>query len=96
MAFIYIDKYTQADPTFHLSAKSIHRYNPNSRRLLLVSILVAAKIHEDFYYDNNTFANAGGVPVKHINELEMHFLKVLQFRVFILSDEFEEYRQKIF
>jgi len=34
-----------------------------------VSILTAAKIHEDFYYDNKTFAMAGGVPVKHINEL---------------------------
>lgn len=61
-----------------------------------MSILTAAKIHEDFYYDNHAFANAGGVPAKHINELEIHFLKVLGFRAFIFSDEFNEYKQKIF
>jgi hypothetical protein len=95
MALIYIDRYTQADPTFKLSPFSIHRYALKDCRRLLVSILTAAKIHEDFYYDNNTFAMAGGVPVKHINELELHFLKTLEFRVFILPDEFNDYKTKI-
>mgnify|MGYP000855361888 FL=1 len=60
-----------------------------------MSILTAAKIHEDFYYDNRTFAMAGGVPVKHMNELELHFLKTLEFRAFILPDEFNDYKTQI-
>lgn len=32
-------------------------------RLLLVCILLATKLHDDFYYDNQTFAVSGGVNV---------------------------------
>jgi hypothetical protein len=32
-------------------------------RLLLVCILIATKLHDDFYYDNQTFAISGGLNV---------------------------------
>lgn len=63
--------------------------------MLLVSILIAVKIHEDVYYDNETFAMAGGVPLKQLNELEWHFLKTLEFRAFIPHEEFNDYKTKI-
>jgi hypothetical protein len=72
---IYIDKYSQADSEFRLSAYSIHRYVIIWIRLLLVCILIATKIHDDFYFDNNTFAMAGGVPLKQLNELELNLFE---------------------
>jgi len=68
----------------------------NVHRLLITSILIAAKILDDSsVYNNKYYAHVGGVPLKELNELECTFLSLISFDLNISPELFERYRLSI-
>ncbi|GAM26318.1 hypothetical protein SAMD00019534_094930, partial [Acytostelium subglobosum LB1] len=63
----------------------------NIHRILITSILVAAKYLDDIFYNNHFYSQVGGVSVKEINVMELDFLKLLSFDVSIKLESFVHY-----
>ena len=84
MAFIYIDRVLQKNPGFALDSLSIHR-------LILASIFIAIKFHDDIYYNNEYYAKVGGISVEEMNFLEIGILSFLQFDLFVHPQVYSEY-----
>lgn len=87
MALIYLDR-IQAHPDFRVNHLNIHR-------LLITSIMIAAKFFDDFYYNNAFYARIGGISVKEINSLEMEFLFIVGFSVAVSEEEFNQYKNEL-
>lgn len=64
--------------------------NSNVHRLVLASLVVAAKYTDDHYYSNLYYAKVGGVPVHELNALEAAFLRILEFSLYVSTDEYNE------
>ncbi|CAM0947365.1 unnamed protein product [Alopecurus aequalis] len=60
-------------------------------RLLITSVMVAAKFMDDIHYNNAYFARVGGVEVSEMNALELEFLFALRFRLNVTPDDFAAY-----
>jgi hypothetical protein len=57
--------------------------------------MAAAKFFDDRYYNNEYYAKVGGISNKELNILEIEFLKFINFQLFIGSDVFFKYRQRL-
>jgi hypothetical protein len=55
LALVYIDRLIQSNPTFVVNSLNIHR-------LLITSVMLAAKFFDDQYFNNAYYAKVGGVP----------------------------------
>lgn len=64
----------------------------NIHRLLITSIMLAVKFHEDFYYSNSFYAKVGGLPLPELNHLEVQFLLFINFELTVVE---LEYRRKL-
>lgn len=62
--------------TFQLNTLSIHR-------LLLVCMMSSAKFWDDAYYNNSFWAKLGGVNLRELNALEVEFLALIAFELYI-------------
>ncbi|AQK68065.1 uncharacterized protein LOC100280111 [Zea mays] len=60
-------------------------------RLLITSVLVAAKFMDDRHHNNAYFARVGGVEVAEMNALELRLLFALRFRLNVAPDTFARY-----
>ena len=84
LAFIYIDRFLQKNPTFVLSGYSIHR-------LIITSVLLGIKFYEDRYFDNAFYAKLGGISLDELNGLEVDMLFLLQFDLYIHPQTYSQY-----
>ncbi|KAF2077618.1 hypothetical protein CYY_001081 [Polysphondylium violaceum] len=91
---MYIDRLIQKR-NFIVNSYNIHR-------ILITSVLIAAKYLDDIFYNNQFYSQVGGVTVKEINIMELDFLKLLSFDLSANSvvysvylSHFESYTQKI-
>ena len=80
-ALIYIDRIIQTRPTFVISSFNIHR-------LLITSVMLSAKFMDDIYYNNAYYAKVGGVPTDEINGMELEFLFLVNFTLFVQPNVF--------
>lgn len=103
LAMIYIDRVTESISHFVLNSLNIHRsvnfykkYNINFFcRILVTSVTIAAKFFDEIYYTNAYYAKVGGLSLKELNLLEIEFLNLIDYRLYVDSDIFFQYRQKI-
>jgi hypothetical protein len=86
---LLIDRIGKLHPDFDICKFNIHR-------LLVISVMLAAKSHDDVYYSNTFYARVAGIPVKEINYLESCFLELLGWRVRASPEEFEVYLEAIY
>lgn len=84
LSLMYIDRAMKLLEGFQVDAWNIHR-------LLLTSVMIAAKFHDDVYYSNTHYARVGGVKVKELNRLETHFLAMMQWRFNASREEYDVY-----
>jgi hypothetical protein len=84
LALVYIDRIIQSNPTFVVNSLNIHR-------LLITSIMLAAKFFDDQYFNNAYYAKVGGVPCNEINSLEVEFLFMCNFTLFVTTDTYSQY-----
>ncbi|CAN7113097.1 unnamed protein product [Brassica rapa subsp. narinosa] len=87
-AFVYIIRYLEipvaTSTTRRLTSLNVHR-------LLITSLLVAAKFLDRKCYNNAYYAKIGGVSTEEMNRLERTFLFDLDFRLNITAEMFEKH-----
>uniref|UniRef100_A0A0D3CML7 Cyclin n=1 Tax=Brassica oleracea var. oleracea TaxID=109376 RepID=A0A0D3CML7_BRAOL len=87
-AFAYILRYLErpvdTSMTCRLTSLNVHR-------LLITSLLVAAKFLDRKCYNNAYYAKIGGVSTEEMNRLEKTFLFDLDFRLNITTEMFEKH-----
>lgn len=87
LALIYIDRLIQRN-NFLLTELNVHR-------VVITSVLLAAKFFDDAYYNNAYYAKVGGVLTSEMNGLEVDFLFRINFSLHVSSDVFEKYRVEL-
>ncbi|KAK9137264.1 hypothetical protein Sjap_007858 [Stephania japonica] len=80
VAHIYLDRYLQRGDVY-LTSLNVHR-------LLITSVMIAAKFVDDAFFNNAYYAKVGGVSTAEMNRLEMDFLFSLNFRLHVTVDAF--------
>eukprot|EP01017_Pseudomicrothorax_dubius_P002629 TRINITY_DN10164_c0_g1_i1.p1 TRINITY_DN10164_c0_g1~~TRINITY_DN10164_c0_g1_i1.p1 ORF type:complete len:140 (-),score=24.76 TRINITY_DN10164_c0_g1_i1:76-495(-) len=88
LALIYIDRLTTSHETFLVSSMNVHR-------LLLVSIMSAAKFFDDKFYSNEMFSRIGGISNKELNFLELEFLSLMKFNLHVTTEVFLNYYTRV-
>eukprot|EP00928_Gymnodinium_smaydae_P054402 TRINITY_DN3817_c0_g2_i3.p1 TRINITY_DN3817_c0_g2~~TRINITY_DN3817_c0_g2_i3.p1 ORF type:complete len:871 (+),score=123.32 TRINITY_DN3817_c0_g2_i3:39-2615(+) len=88
IALAYIDRIGRASPELMVSTFSFHR-------LMLTSLMLAVKYHDDVYYSNRYYAKVGGVTLQEMNRLEAAFLTRLSFSMHITADHYNRYQALI-
>ncbi|XP_076914208.1 cyclin-U1-1-like [Bidens hawaiensis] len=84
VGYIYIDRLVHRHPGSLVVSLNVHR-------LLVTSIMLAAKILDDEHYNNAFYARVGGVTNAELNRLEIEFLFMLDFDLTVTSRVFESY-----
>ncbi|XP_020238763.1 cyclin-P3-1 isoform X2 [Cajanus cajan] len=87
VAHIYVDRYIQ-HTEINLTSLNVHR-------LLITSIMLAAKFMDDAFYNNAYYAKVGGVSTSELNRLEMSFLFGIDFRLQVSIDTFGRYCRQL-
>lgn len=88
IAFIYIDRLLERNPSFALSAKKMHR-------LVLSAIVLGIKYLDDAYASNKVYAEIGGVSVIELNFLEQLLISLLEFDLYVDAKIYYTYCQEI-
>ncbi|KAG8370719.1 hypothetical protein BUALT_Bualt13G0012600 [Buddleja alternifolia] len=83
IAHIYVDRFIQRT-NLYLTSLNIHR-------LLITSVMVAAKFMDDAFFNNAYYARVGGISTRELNKLELKFLFGLDFRVHVSIETFGKY-----
>ena len=60
----------------------------NIHRLLLTALLVTAKYSDDAFHNNKLFSSLGGITLRELNQLELEFLSLLDFKMAVDIHEF--------
>ncbi|RKF61246.1 PHO85 cyclin-6 [Erysiphe neolycopersici] len=63
----------------------------NIHRLVIAGVTCASKFFSDVFYTNSRYAKVGGLPLLELNHLELQFLLLNDFRLFVPVEEFEVY-----
>lgn len=83
VAHVYLERFIQRTNAILTSL--------NCHRLIITSIMVAAKFVDDAFFNNAYYARVGGVSTSELNKLEMKFLFGLDFRLHVSVDTFRKY-----
>lgn len=54
--------------------------------LIVVTVLIANKLHDDGCFDNKTHASFANIPTCYLNMMELEFLLFIEFNVFVDSN----------
>ncbi|KAF5822590.1 putative cyclin PHO80, Cyclin-like superfamily [Helianthus annuus] len=84
VAYVYLDRFTQQQPAILINSLNVHR-------LLITSVMIAAKFMDDIYYNNAYYAKVGGISITEINFLEVDFLFGLGFQLNVNPTTFNTY-----
>jgi len=87
LALIYIDRLIQGN-NFLLTELNVHR-------VIITSILLAAKFFDDAYYNNAYYAKVGGVLVSEMNRLEVEFLFRINFSLHVSPELYSKYHAEL-
>lgn len=63
----------------------------NVHRLVIAGMTVASKFFSDVFYKNSRYAKVGGLSVEELNNLELQFLLLLDFKLLIGIEELQRY-----
>ncbi|KAL9712397.1 cyclin-like protein interacting with PHO85 [Leucoagaricus gongylophorus] len=90
---VYFDRMSKLNAdatarTFVIDSYNIHR-------LVIAGVTVASKFFSDVFYTNSRYAKVGGLPLSELNQLELHFLLLNDFRLVISSDEMQRYAEQL-
>ncbi|CAN7008028.1 hypothetical protein IGI04_010824 [Brassica rapa subsp. trilocularis] len=84
VAYVYLDRFTHRQPSLPINSFNVHR-------LLITSVMIAAKFLDDLYYNNAYYAKVGGISTKEMNLLELDFLFGLGFDLNVTPNTFHAY-----
>ena len=84
ISMIYIDRICK-EKVF------INEYNIH--RIMIISIYIAYIYNEDCIHDNNYLALVSGISKKEMVLLENEFLELIDFKLYVSNDIFQEYKK---
>ncbi|KAK9095102.1 hypothetical protein Scep_026571 [Stephania cephalantha] len=84
VAYVYLDRFAVCQPSLPINSLNVHR-------LLITSVMVAAKFMDDLYYNNAYYAKVGGISTTEMNFLEVDFLFGLSFHLNVTPNTFNTY-----
>lgn len=87
LSLIYIDRL--------IMRKRIVLDSLNVHRLVITSVMLAAKFFDDHYLDNAHYAAVGGVPRLEVNVLELEFLFLLEFNLHVTAADYYQYHEAL-
>ncbi|EIW69051.1 hypothetical protein TREMEDRAFT_62779 [Tremella mesenterica DSM 1558] len=67
----------------------------NVHRLVIAGVTVASKFFSDVFYTNSRYAKVGGLPPNELNQLELQFLLLNDFRLAVPCDEMQQYGDRL-
>ncbi|KAH3756992.1 cyclin, N-terminal domain protein [Pelomyxa schiedti] len=85
---VLIERALDSNPDFRLTNGNIHR-------VVLASVLISSKFFEDQFYPNSYYARVGGVSDQEMNELELAFLALVRFDLYITTAQFCIYEREL-
>lgn len=89
LSIVHIARICRTLPNFPVNSLTIHR-------LLLASLLISAKFFDDSRTNNGRYALLGGVTLKEMNQLEVEFLFLIDFNLFVTESEYTHiYRELV-
>ncbi len=56
-------------------------------------MLIAIKYNEDDYYSNSFYAKVAGITLNEVNSIEMEFLKLINFSLYVHDDAYNKYSE---
>jgi len=86
-AFVFIDRLVHS--------KALRITSLNVHRILLTSIMIAAKILDDCRWNNKYYSHVAGVTAKELLSLECRFLTMIDYSLHISPQLFESYRYEM-
>ena len=87
VALIYLDRIVNTSG-FVLTPHNVHR-------IMLTAVMVAAKFHEDHFYNNAFFAKLGDVAIEEMNSSEIELLQQLRFSLVVTGDLYNKYHLQL-
>lgn len=87
LALVYIDRLIQGN-NLTLTSLNVHR-------VIITSVMLAAKFFDDQYFNNAYFAKVGGVPCPEMNSLELEFLFSINFSLHVSGEIYNRYRGEL-
>jgi len=88
IALIYIDRLMKRNGNTLVNSGTIHR-------LMITSIMLGAKFFDDRYHNNAHFGKIGGVSCREMNMLEIEFLFLINFNLFVERGAYETYNKRL-
>lgn len=88
MALIYIDRFVNRNDGYKLTRCNIHR-------IVITSVVLAAKFFDDEYFNNAYYAKVGGLPCAEMNSLELEFLFLVEFSLHVTEEEYSQYYNQL-
>lgn len=86
--------HTSPTPSFPgIHGFAIDSYNVH--RLVIAGVTVASKFFSDVFYTNARYAKVGGLAVHELNQLELHFLLLTDFRLMVPMSEIQQYGDQL-
>ncbi|OEL34458.1 Cyclin-P3-1 [Dichanthelium oligosanthes] len=83
LGLIYMERYLQ-QPNIYMTSFSVHR-------MLITSVVVAAKFIDDSCFNNAYYGRVGGISTREMNRLELDLLFSLDFRLKVNLETFRSY-----
>ncbi|VFQ98744.1 unnamed protein product [Cuscuta campestris] len=83
VAYIYLDRFVARTGAV-LTSLNVHR-------LLITSVMLAAKFLDDRCYNNGYYARVGGISNSELNKLELKLLTALHFQLHVTLPTFNAY-----
>ncbi|KAI5124748.1 hypothetical protein M0805_005382 [Coniferiporia weirii] len=90
---VYFDRMSKLAQEATSSRFVIDSYNVH--RLVIAGVTVASKFFSDVFYTNSRYAKVGGLPQAELNQLELQFLLLNDFRLAIPTDEMQRYAEQL-
>ncbi|KAI8985948.1 cyclin-domain-containing protein [Pilobolus umbonatus] len=89
---VYFDRMTLPNsldrPPIQIDSYNIHR-------LIITGLMISSKLYSDVFFTNTRYAKVGGLPVAELNALELEFLCLNDYNVFVTIEELQSYGDKI-
>ena len=87
VALIYVKRMMLLHPQLKFTDLTVHR-------MLISVLLVATKMFRDIHFSNRYYAKVGGITTRELGRLERCTLDLLDFKLYVSTEEFESERQR--
>lgn len=89
---VYFDRMAKTSST-RVNGLRIDSFNIH--RLIISGVMVASKLFSDVFFTNTRYAKVGGLPVSELNILELEFLSLNDFALFVSLEELQHYGDQL-